>query len=126
MVDSLEEPTPTFPGINADLVRQYAAGASDFGTSQLLTLFDFLRRSEQRAAQLSQAYLRRIAELEARLEGAGVSLPLLEARPRPFRNSFRISSQQSTSEAIPPTPSTPARAAPRGPRGPVELDLDDI
>lgn len=50
-----------------DLLDSYSAGASDFGRAQLHTLFDFLKRSEERANALQQAYLAQITHLQAEL-----------------------------------------------------------
>lgn len=70
--------------INPDLIRKYAAGASDFGIAQLITLFDFQRRNMQRAEDLCRAAWDDNKKLREQLSGAPakalVTQPMAETK----------------------------------------------
>jgi len=67
--DQAKEPL----AINPDLIREYAAGAEEWGIQQLITLFDFQRRQMQRAEDLCRAAWAHAIELQKQLSRTTVS-----------------------------------------------------
>lgn len=87
-----EEAETNLPGINSDLIRQYAEeykSGSEAGLTNLLTLFNALRRGELQARTLSQAYLNQIIRMQS--EGATTSPRRIsdDTSPRPERSQAR-------------------------------------
>lgn len=60
--------TPEPLAINPDLIRKYAEGASEWGITQLIALFDFQRRQMQRAEDLCRVAWDQVIK-EAKVKG---------------------------------------------------------
>jgi len=78
------------PAINPDLIRKYAAGATEEGIKNLITLFDFQRRQMQRAEDLCRTAWNHARQTEAKAEVKApipANRPKTQVEPKPKDNS---------------------------------------